>query len=84
MKYLLVFAILLSGCAEQRWVCYVDKNRDNQCIKGYCEEMSAKGELNCGKGFRVMKNYPLKRAYIYSVEPLTDLDKCREYADAPK
>lgn len=73
--------ILLAACAEKRWICYVDRNADSRCIKGDCIEMTERGELNCGKGYRVMKIYPLKEAFIYKVSPPTDIQKCREYAD---
>ncbi len=76
-----VALILLAGCAEKRWVCYVDRNADSKCIKGDCIEMTERGKLKCGKGYRVMKVYPLKEAFVYSVNPPTDIQKCREYAD---
>ena len=85
MKLLRVVAViglfLLSACAEKRWVCYVDRDADSKCIKGDCIEMTEKGLLNCGKGYRVLKVYPLKKAFIYKVNPPTDIQKCREYAD---
>jgi len=78
---LLILSIILFGCAEKRWVCYVDKNADSNCIKGDCVEMAEKGQLNCRKGNRIMKIYPLKEAFIYSVNPPTDIQKCRESGD---
>lgn len=79
---LLVFlSVLFLSCAEKRWVCYVDKNADSKCIKGDCIKMDEGGELKCGKGYRVMKIFPLKEAFIYSVNPPTDIKKCREYGD---
>lgn len=81
VKFSLILSIILFGCAEKRWVCYVDKNADSNCIKGDCVEMAEKGQLNCRKGNRIMKIYPLKEAFIYSVNPPTDIQKCRESGD---
>ena len=78
---LLVLIITFCGCAEKRWVCYVDRNSDSKCIKVDCIELTESGFFKDCKGYRVMKVYPLKEAIIYRTDPLTDIKKCREHGD---
>lgn len=79
----ILFLLMVSGCAEKRWVCYVDKNADSKCIKGYCGKMTESGffKENCKKGYRVMKIFPTKEAFVYSVNPLTDIQACKKHGD---
>ena len=89
MKYLCAVAlILLAGCAEKRWVCYVDRNADSKCIKGDCIAMKESGlfaEMDRTKkkecSYGIMKIFPLKEAFVHANNPPTDIQKCREYAD---
>ncbi len=82
MKRKLILAILifvLIGCAPTRkeFICIVDVNRDSNCRIIPCSEIS---EICKAGKYRILKNYVTGYAYVYSVDPLTDLNRCKESA----
>ncbi len=74
-----IAAALLAGCApipdQGGWVILADEHRDSRCRIVNVDEANA--ILGRG-GYRVQKNFVTRYAYIYSVEPLTDLRRCFE------
>jgi hypothetical protein len=71
--------MFLPGCAsalESRgWIILADEHRDSRCQMVSADE--AKTILQRG-GYRILLNHVTGHAYVYSVEPLTDLRRCRE------
>jgi hypothetical protein len=71
--------VLLAGCAsmpERRgWIILADEHRDSRCRAVTPDEASA--ILGSG-GYRILLNHVTGYAYVYSTEPLTNLQRCRE------
>jgi len=81
---LLMAIVTFSGCAEKRWMCYVDKNKDSKCFKADCIKLTESGffDNNCkNERYRIMKVFPLREAFVYRLDPPTDIQKCREYGN---
>jgi hypothetical protein len=78
-----VFAILavLSavGCTTTQkrteFICVADLNRDSKCSIVPC---SAVNEICKAGKYRILKNYVTGYAFIYSTDPLTDMNICQK------
>jgi len=73
IKILLVFVIV--GCAQQPsvWRCMADIERNSKCQIIDCKDI---GTICKQKDYRVLTVYPTKSVYVYSTNPLTDLEIC--------
>ncbi len=59
------------------FICIADVDRDSNCMKVDCDY----AQNHCKEfGDRVLVNYATGMIYFYRLEPLTDLNKCRESA----
>ncbi len=75
-----LLCLVLAGCAPTirlSWICVADVFQDSQCLVIDCDKAE---EICRGPGYRILKNYVSGVAYIYSVDPLTDLKRCKESA----
>ena len=79
IKYLMiVLSLALVGCATAEpkvWTCIADIDKNRACKVIPCDKIS---EVCKTGNYRIMKIFPLKVAYVYSVNPPTDMDKCRK------
>ncbi len=93
MKIILILflILLLGGCSffpfgmtqqskeplKSTFICIADINRDSNCVKVDCDY----AQKHCKEfGDRVLINYVTGIIYFYRLEPLTDLNQCRENA----
>jgi hypothetical protein len=76
---LLIICLALASCAtsQKEWKCYADVNKDSNCVVVDCSKV---GEI-CKTGkYRIIRIFPTAKAYVYSVDPPTDMDKCLDSA----
>ena len=73
IKILLV--LLIIGCAQQskEWRCLADIERNSKCQIIACSDVNT---ICKQKDYRVLTVYPTKSVYVYSTNPLTDLEIC--------
>jgi hypothetical protein len=93
MKVILIFPLILflTSCSwfpfgmtqqskeplKSTFICIADINRDSNCVKVDCDY----AQKHCKEfGDRVLVNYVTGMTYFYRLDPLTDLNKCRENA----
>ena len=72
---LFIIWLALASCATspKEWKCYADVNKDSNCVAVDCSKV---GEI-CKTGkYRIIRVFPTAKAYIYSIDPPTDMDKC--------
>jgi hypothetical protein len=77
---LLLLLFIIMGCAEpaakmdpnKPWDCYADIDKNSVAQKIPCDGI--KSVCVSGK-YRIMKFYPTREVYVYSTDPLTDMDK---------
>jgi hypothetical protein len=57
------------------FICVADINKNSRCEVVPCSEVN--NICKTGK-YRVLKNYVTGYAYVYSLDPFTDMDRCRK------
>ena len=78
VKYaiLLFFVYFLIGCSTTQraeWLCIADVEKNSNCKIIPCTDI----QKVCATGkYRIMKIYPTKTVYIYSLDPGTDMKQC--------